>query len=403
MHLKGMIMTPLLLSIMLLLGCENDDRRNRGVDPKPTEPVEVEKFYFGADLSYVNQILDHGGQYLDDGQVSDPYQIFSKHGANLARFRLWHTPTWTKEVYDDGTQMYNDLPDVEQSIRRSKEAGMEVLLDFHFSDTWADPASQRIPAAWQAISDLGVLADSVYDYTFKTLTYLQDKGLMPELVQLGNETNCGMLLSGGGENFPSLNVCENNWANMATVLQSGIRAVRDVAQHSAVETKIILHVADPVNVEWWFKDLIAIGGLNDFDIIGVSYYPLWHTDMRFDNLQETIASLIDQFNKEVMILETAYPWTLEGNDHYHNLFGGEEPVPGYPYTQEGQLNLLTTMTQSLMDAGASGIVYWEPAWITSAMKDQWGTGSSWENNAFFDFDGNTIPAIDYMNYEYDFD
>ena len=192
-------MLSIIFSFIALVSCNTDDPR-RGVDPDPEnkDSVIVEQFYFGADLSYVNQILDHGGQYRDAGEVRDPYKIFKDHGANLARFRLWHNPQWTREVYGDaGTQLYNDLYDVEKSIRQAKAQGMEVLLDFHYSDTWADPGSQRVPAAWREITDIDVLADSVYDYTLKTLNYLNQKGLMPELVQIGNETNCGMMLTGG--------------------------------------------------------------------------------------------------------------------------------------------------------------------------------------------------------------
>jgi len=117
----------------------------------------------GADLSYVNQILDHGGIYKDSGEIRDPYRIFRENGTNLVRLRLWHNPVWTKEVYgDQGTQLYNDLADVEKSIEAAKTQGMAVLLDFHYSDTWADPGKQIPPAAWKNIRDLDVLRDSVY-------------------------------------------------------------------------------------------------------------------------------------------------------------------------------------------------------------------------------------------------
>lgn len=396
-------MLSIIFSFIALVSCNTDDPR-RGVDPDPEnkDSVIVEQFYFGADLSYVNQILDHGGQYRDVGEVRDPYKIFKDHGANLARFRLWHNPQWTREVYGDaGTQLYNDLYDVEKSIRQAKAQGMEVLLDFHYSDTWADPGSQRVPAAWREITDIDVLADSVYDYTLKTLNYLNQKGLMPELVQIGNETNCGMMLTGGVDGFPACNVCDGNWANMGAVLNSGIRAVRAVSADSDIKTKVLLHVADPVNVDWWFEQATSEGGVTDFEFIGFSYYPIWHTGISLDRLQETVAGFVTKFEREVVILETAYPWTVQGNDNYNNLFGGESPLPGYPYTQDGQLSLMKAITQKLVSAGASGVIYWEPAWISSDMKDKWGTGSSWENNAFFDFDGNTIPTIDYMNYEYD--
>ncbi len=393
------MLTSLFLSLLWLIGCTTDEGR-RGVDPEPDddEVVTVEKFYFGADLSYVNQILDHGGVYFDDGEQASPYQIFAEHGANLARFRLWHNPVWTREVYENGTQLYNDLLDVEKSIHLSKEQGMDVLLDFHYSDDWADPGKQFVPEAWEEITDIDVLADSVYNYTYAVLSYLNDKDLMPEMVQIGNETNCGMMRSGGNTDFPEMDVCESGWNNMGIVVKAAIRAVNEVAETSTVDTKIAFHVADPVNVEWWFEEMLK--QTTEFDFIGISYYPLWHTGVQFHQLEDRISGFSERFGKEIILLETAYPWTTDGADNYNNLFGGETPVSGYPYTVEGQTNFMVDLTQALKNAGASGVVYWEPAWITSEMRDQWGTGSSWENSAFFDFEGNTQSSIDFMTYDY---
>src|SRR5690349_2827865 len=179
------------LLIVAALGfatCGNDDE-----DPPVDPPRDLTGFYFGADLSYVNQILDHGGVYKDGGATKSPYQIFKDHGTKLVRLRLWHNPAWTKTVYTPaGDQLYNDILDVAKAIQLSKAQGMKVLLDFHYSDSWADPGKQEIPAAWQNIKSIDVLKDSVYNYTKKTLQYLDDKDLMPEFVQIGNETNCGM-------------------------------------------------------------------------------------------------------------------------------------------------------------------------------------------------------------------
>lgn len=393
-------MISILFTLALLVGCKLDERKFPDPDPDPDPAAE---FYFGADLSYVNQIMDFNGQYLDSGEVRNPYRIFSEHGANLARFRLWHNPVWTKELYgDEGTQLYNDLYDVEEAIREAKDQGMEVLLDFHYSDTWADPGTQQIPAAWTQITTLEDLVDSVYNYTFNTLTYLDGKGLMPEFVQIGNEINCGMFISGAPQTFPDCNVCDGNWANMGAVLNGGIEAVRAVSGDSDIETQIILHVADPVNVNWWFENMTSTGGVSDFEVIGFSYYPIWHDDISIPDLGESVAGFGSTFGKKVMIMEVAYPWTTGGADEYNNLFGGDDPISGYPYSQNGQLSIMTAITQQLIGGGGYGIIYWEPAWITSEMKDRWGTGSSWESNTFFDFEGNTIPGIDYMNYDYEF-
>jgi arabinogalactan endo-1,4-beta-galactosidase len=142
------------------------------------------------------------------------------------------------------------------------------------------------------------------------------------------------------------------------------------------------------------------GNVKDFDIIGFSYYPLWHTTVSLDKISDNVAAFKSKYSKDVMILETAYPWTTQGDDQYNNLFGGDPAIAGYPYTQQGQLDLLKKMTQEVMDGGGKGVIYWEPAWITSDMKDKWGTGSSWENNAFFDFEGNPVQGMNFMTFGY---
>ncbi|SMD42857.1 arabinogalactan endo-1,4-beta-galactosidase [Aquiflexum balticum DSM 16537] len=380
---------------IILVGCQVDINDSTGENENKDQPV----FYFGSDLSYINQILDKGGVYKVNSSPENPYRLFAEHGNDLVRLRLWHNPTWTSTIYgDSNSPMYNDLLDVERAIASSKEQGMKTMLDFHYSDIWADPGRQEIPEAWKAITDLEILKDSVYQYTFKTLKYLDQKGLMPEFVQIGNETNCGMMYTDAPEGFPKLNVCEGNWSNFRAIVNSSINAIRDASAQK--DTKIIFHVADPVHVDWWFENLTAGGLVRDFDIIGFSYYPIWHTGVPFSQLFSKISSFRSKFGKDIMMLETAYPWTAEGNDDYTNIFGGQTPLVGYPFTKSGQLAILKKMTQELISAGAIGIIYWEPAWISSPMKDLWGTGSSWENCTFFDFTGNLHEGIDYMLHDY---
>ncbi|MBN8578617.1 MAG: glycosyl hydrolase 53 family protein [Cytophagales bacterium] len=362
-----------------------------------TPPSLKPDFLFGADLSYVNQVLDKGGVYKSGGTPADPFQIFKQHGANLVRLRLWNNPVWTRNVYgDEGTQMYNDLSDVIRSMEKAKQQALPVLLDFHYSDTWADPGNQRIPAAWQEIRSINVLRDSVYNYTFKTLTHLKNLNLLPKYVQVGNEINCGMFFTDAPAGFPACNGCNGQWPNLRTVIKSAIQAVKDVSG----EIKIMLHVADPKNVDWWFTQLTSGGEIIAFDIIGFSYYPLWHTTVQTYQISDQVAAFKSKFGKQVMILETAYPWTTGGNDNYTNLFGSQAPIPGYPYTPAGQLALLKALTQEVIDGGGAGIVYWEPAWITSGLKDLWGSGSSWENNTFFDFSGELNSGIQFMLHPY---
>jgi len=390
-------MIVFLTLVLLLVNCKDDESIL-----KDTPPDSIE-FYFGADLSYANQILDYGGVYKDGGEVKSPYRIFKDRGVSLVRLRLWHNPAWTKTVYIPAAdQMYNDILDVAKAIQLSKEQGLEVLLDFHYSDTWADPGNQTIPAAWQDVKTMEVLKDSVYNYTLKTLQYLEDRNLMPEFVQIGNETNCGMLSTSVPEGFPACNVCNGNWANAGALINRAIDAVKDVSASSVIKTQIMLHVADPKNVEWWFDSITntSKGNVSDFDIIGFSYYPLWHTTVSLDQLSDKVSVFRTKYSKEVMILETAYPWTTASDDDYNNLFSNEPAIAGYPKTKQGQADILKKITQEMIDGGGVGVIYWEPAWISSSMKDLWGTGSSWENNTFFDFDGNTIEGIEYMKYAY---
>jgi len=361
------------------------------------------QFVLGADLSYANQIEDHGGVYLDSSKVRDPFLIMKEHGANLVRVRLWNNPVWVRTVYgSEQTPLYSGFADVLKTIQRAKTLGLAVNLDIQYSDYWADPGTQNPPTAWVNITDLQTLKDSVYNYTYLVLSQLNTRGLMPEIVQIGNETNCGMMITNTNPGFPDLNGCNGNWQALGAVMNSGIRAVRDVSAHSTVKTKIALHIADPKNVDWWFAQIVNAGGVTDFDIIGMSYYPLWHTTIAFSDLPALITNLKNTYNREVMILETSYPWTTQWDDSYANQFGGQTPLTGYPFTVAGQTKYLTDLTQNMINAGGSGVMYWEPDWITSQMKDPWGTGSSMENCTFFDFSGNTISSIDYMRFPYSF-
>jgi arabinogalactan endo-1,4-beta-galactosidase len=382
--------------LMLLVGCYSQTPGHTAGSSNQ------ELFYFGADLSYINQILDHGGSYKDKGVTADPYKIFKDHNTNLVRLRLWHDPVWTKEVYgEEGTQLYNDLIDVAKAIARSRALGMQVLLDLHYSDTWADPGKQHIPGAWKEIRSINVLADSVYRYTLQTLRYLKQRDLLPELVQLGNETNCGLLYTDAMEGFPSCNVCEGKWSNAGKVFNAGIRAVREINSAATVKTKILLHVADPKHVEWWFDNITARAGVTDFDMIGFSYYPLWHTTVALDNISDRIRFFKERFKKDVIILETAYPWTTDGADNYSNQFGSSHtPLNNFPFTVDGQYDFLVKLTKEVREGGGRGLVYWEPGWITSGTRDLWGQGSSWENCALFDFNANALKGFGYMEYKY---
>ncbi len=355
-------------------------------------PYAWEDFVMGADLSFVNQIQDKGGVYRDSGVVQDPFLIFKNHGANLVRVRLWHHPQWIADI--NGGTYYSDLADVEKTIQRAKSAGMAVNLDLHYSDRWADPAHQDTPAAWAGLS-LEPLKDSVYNYTLAVLNYLKSKNLTPEMIQIGNETNQGML-------WPVGKVVNNDFTNFAALLQSGIQAVRDFSATSDIKPRIMLHVAQFQNAEYYFSNLIINEGVTDFDVLGISHYYNWSTVSSMAQITSTIKSLKDTYNREVMIAENAFPWTTQNADNYGNIISGSNPPAGYEVSKEGQLKYMKDLVQAVIDGGGSGIMYWEPAWITSSMFDSFGTGSGWDNCAYFDFGGNALPVFDFMTFKYKF-
>ncbi len=360
----------------------------------PIQAQDVPRFYYGADLSYVNEMEDCGAVYRVEGEPQDAYELFSDIGTNLVRVRIWNDAQWTP---------YSDLDDVKETIRRSRAEGMQVLLDFHYSDDWADGDHQVIPAAWLSIKDdVPALSQALYDYTLETLRALDAEGLMPEMVQVGNETNPELMSltsrDHGGTpptDDPAVAATEGvspggarprapiNWARNAALFNAGIRAVRDAGADSAIKPRIMVHVAQPENVEPWFAKAEEYG-VTGYDLIGISYYHKW-SNMSLDGLQGVVRRMVETHpERDVIVVEAGYPFTLEGADQANNLLG--KPLhPGYPATHEGQLKFLTDMTQMTIDAGGVGMVTWEPAWVSTGCKTRWATGSDWENATYFDW------------------
>lgn len=339
-------------------------------------------FYYGADLSYVNELEDCGAVYKNaEGHNTDPYSLFSEAGTNLIRLRLWHNPDWTN---------YSTLEDVKRSIKRAKANRMRVLLDFHYSDDWADPQKQEIPKAWEKQADsteaLGAL---LYNYTYSTLTELDNLGLLPELVQVGNEINSMILRK--GETGDTI-----NWARNSYLINRGIEAVRQVEKDTRKELEIVLHIAQPENALWWFKDATK-HGVTDYDFIGLSYYPIW-SEYKLNTLEEALSELIRTYSKKLMIVETAYPFTLENYDEAGNILNKDALIDSFQASPQGQLDYLLALKKVVKKAGGQGIVYWEPAWISTKCETKWGKGSHWENAAFFDKDGRATPAMKFFNH-----
>lgn len=355
-------------------------------------PYTPDELILGADLSYLNQILDRGGKFAGG---EDPWSLFADLGVNVARFRLWHDPSWVRDLYQDQTlPLYSGLADVERAAQQAVEAGMDWCLDFHYSDNWADPGKQVPPAAWQGL-EFKVLVDSVYAYTREIMARLKSRNLMPDYVQIGNEINTGML-------HPAGHYEQNNWKNLGELVSAGIRAVREVAGQDSLP-RVIIHIAQPENIRWFFSGLTVAGEVTDFDYIGVSYYPVW-SQVSVSELKGYLQTAKNDFKKDILIMETAFPWTREGADDYHNIMGSADSLDQYPVSPQGQADFMTDLVQQVIDAGGSGVFYWEPGWISSSMITQWGEGSAWENCTFFDFYNNnsTLPVVDYLSKAYRF-
>jgi len=359
--------------------------------------VLAQSFYFGADMSYVNEMEDCGVSYYENQNPGDPYTIFNNHGCNLVRLRLWHTPSW----YDDlnSGKRYSDLEDVKIAITRARQNGQKVLLDFHLSDNWADPSSQLVPNAWLPIvDDIDILKDSLYNYMFNTLDRLNEHNLLPEFIQIGNETNKGILLSPEDNAGWTL-----DWDRNAELFNHAIKAIEDFEQMSGKDIKTVIHLAGPEDAEWLMDGFFS-NQVTDFDIIGLSYYWAWHKPTSIRETGEIIRTLKALYPaKEVLIVETGYIWTTEWNDNASNIIS--ETHPDYhPASPENQRDWLVDLTQEIIESGGMGVIYWEPCWVSSSCFTQWGQGSHQEHATFFDFDNNLLlpGGIEWMDHNYDF-
>ena len=347
----------------------------------PAIAAEAHPFYLGADMSFANEMQDCGATFRDRGKRVDPIELLKARGGNLVRVRIWNNPTRTH---------YSSLADVERTIRRAHAAGLQVLLDFHYSDDWADGDKQYPPAAWAGLPPADQ-ARALHDYTRDVLTALIKAGLAPELVQVGNEIN-HELLSGTRT--------EIDWTRNAALINAGLRAVREASATAPQPIRTMLHIAQPENAEPWFAAATQ-AGVTDYDMIGLSYYRKWSTEP-IAGLAATITRLKARYGKDVVLVETAYPYTEEDVPGAHHLLGPDSLDPAYPATPKGHAAYMIDITQAVIDAGGSGVVYWAPDWIPAAcIKKQQGP-SNWSNAAWFDRDRRweALPVLDFLDHPY---
>jgi arabinogalactan endo-1,4-beta-galactosidase len=333
--------------------------------------IDDPEFIRGVDLSFLPQIEENGGTFKDHGVTRNELRILRDHGLNFVRLRIWHT--------DPGG--YNGLQRTLAMAARAHDLGFGILLDIHYSGTWADPSHQEMPSGWTALP-FNVLKESVYTYTREVVAALTSQGTRPDMVQVGNEISCGMLWNEG-------NVCgafdtPAQWDKLAGLLSEGIRGVHDGAGPGH-DVRIMIHSdrgADSAGAIWFFDHLVARDLA--FDIIGLSYYPWWHGSM--DRVDANLDALSRRYDKDVVIVETAYPWTLLSSDATGNIVGSpDQLLPGYPQNALGQKKVLIDLMNivATTDSGrGKGLFYWAPDWISTPT-----FGSAWENLALFNFHG----------------
>lgn len=352
--------------------------------------VAQSTFIIGQDLSYANMMEDCGAEFREDGEIKDVYQIFADNGTDLIRVRLWHNPDWQENLTQpEGVKaQYSNFDDVKETIFRAKLAGMKVMLDLHFSDFWCDPGRQIVPQAWEAIANNEVvLQDSVYNYVSQILAELNNEGLMPEFVKVGNENNSGMMTHTGMSNdFKGVTLVSNSWARHSKMFNAAIKAVRDVSENTTIKPKIALHVADHTKAGWFYNNIIQ-NGVTDFDIMGFTYYYSYHggSPAAVGNVIKALLNSHPSYG--AMVVETGYLWDTQNIDQLGNIITGSHP--GYePVSPANQKKFMVDLSHEVKNAGGSGVIFWEPAWVSTPCKTPWGTGSSQEHVAFFDHRNN---------------
>lgn len=359
------------------------------------------KFVKGMDLSTLLELERCGAKYYDNGEVRDLLAIMKSYDVDTIRIRLWNDP-WseTGESYGAGE---NDLKTSLEIAKRVTAAGFGVLLNFHYSDFWADPGKQIKPKAW---ADYGVkeLEQAVYDYTLESMQTFLDAGVNITMVQVGNELSNGLLWPEG--KVP-------NYDNIATFVNAGIRAVRK----ADAAIPVMIHLDNGGNnalYREWFDNFTKRG--EDFEIIGLSYYPFWHGSLQM--LNDNMNDIAERYGKDLVIAEVSMGYTMEDYKNYEKL--SDEERKGYatrpalvekieyPMTKQGQYDFMEDFLNRISHikgGKGKGFFYWEPAWIpvpgsgwaTPAslkyMNDPGPCGNEWANQALFDYDGNALPTL----------
>ena len=317
-----------------------------------------EDFIFGMDVSSVLAEEASGVKYYDfDGNEADLFRILADSGITHIRVRVWNNP------FDDQGCGFGggncDAAAAAEIGRRAAACGLKLIVDFHYSDFWADPGKQMVPRAWKGM-EIEEKTEAVYRYTLESLNRMKEAGADVAMVQTGNETNgamCG----------------EKTWMNIAFLMDAGARAAREVYP----EALVALHFANPENPDSYRTyakkmDYYEKNGLIHYDVFATSYYPFWHGTL--ENLSMILTEISETYGKKVMVMETSYPYTTEDTDFSGNT-AGSGTAGDYPFSVQGQANSVRDITDTVVNGTPAGIgvVYWEGAWIAVGTK-------SWEEN-----------------------
>lgn len=340
----------------------------------------------GADVSSLKKSEDLGGLYYPASKNSSntpkpksALKILNDQGTTHVRLRVWVNPA----------DSYHDLHELREMAKRAKRENLKVLVDLHYSDTWADPGHQSVPASWANYS-IDQLEAAVFMHTLTACAAVRESGAPPDMIQIGNELNSGMLWPYAHTwNPPS-------WENLARFLKAGYNAVKICSP----KTKVVLHLAEGGKNDtfrWWFDNIVAQGV--KFDVIAASYYGYWHGSL--GDLQTNLNDIAARYGKEVLVAETAYPFTLDYQDFHPNTIGSaDQLVAGYPATPEGQaanLRDVLSIIRAVPNHRGLGVFYWDATW-TAVPGNGWNpadsaSGNSWENQALFNFNGVATSAM----------
>jgi arabinogalactan endo-1,4-beta-galactosidase len=356
----------------------------------PTEKIEgstlyVKKvedlpddFIFGMDASSVIAEEQSGVKYYNfDGEEQDVFKTLAENGVTHIRVRVWNHP------YDaDGNGYGGGNNDVEKAIligERATKYGMKLIVDFHYSDFWADPGKQMVPLAWKDM-EINEKADALYAFTADALTRMKDAGVAVGMVQLGNETNGAMC----GERY---------FERIAKLWAAGGKAVREIFPDALVA----IHFANPERSDAYADYAYKLDAFGvDYDVFASSYYPYWHGTL--ENLAAVLGNVAETYGKKVMVMETSYAYTGADTDFSGNTISDETAtiIKDYPFTVQGQANNVRNVIDTVAHVkNGIGVVYWEGTWITVGTSsweenhEKWETyGSGWASSFASDYDPN---------------